>query len=135
MVAIYMKRKTAGAFTLGIVAVMALAACGSSAKTTVSPSEQPSVTSAPTTTSSGPAATPVVKTATVGTVGTVLVDDTGLTLYTVTSNGAPVACTGQCATFWPPLMLSAGRTSAGAAVGVSGLGTTPANGGTQVTDN
>jgi predicted lipoprotein with Yx(FWY)xxD motif len=136
-VAIQMKIKHARAITLGIVAVtaaaFALAACGSSSKATVSPNAQPSATTS-TTSGGASSAQPVVKVAMVGTVGNVLVDDTGLTLYTLTKDGAPVACTGQCATFWPPLILPAGTTTAVGDMGVTGLGTAKVSGRVQVTD-
>jgi predicted lipoprotein with Yx(FWY)xxD motif len=128
-----MKAKLAGALTLGIVAALALAACGSSSKATVSPNAQPSVTAPAPSTGSGAQA--VVKAATVGTVGSVLVDDTGLTLYTLTNNGQPVACTGPCAALWPPLTLPAGTTTAAGGAGVTGLGTTKSANGVQVTAN
>jgi len=131
-----MKVKYAGALALGTVAMLALAACGSSDKATVSPGAQPSATTPSTSTpATGGAATAVVKTATVGTVGSVLVDDTGLTLYTLTNNGQPVACTGQCATLWPPLTLPAGTTTATGGAGVTGLGTAKSANGVQVTAN
>jgi predicted lipoprotein with Yx(FWY)xxD motif len=136
-VAIQMKIKHTRAITLGIVgatvAAFALAACGSSSKATVSPNAQPSATTS-TTTGAAPTAQAAVKVAMVGTVGNVLVDDTGLTLYTLTKDGAPVACTGQCATFWPPLVLPAGTTTAVGDSGVTGLGTMKVSGGLQVTD-
>jgi predicted lipoprotein with Yx(FWY)xxD motif len=56
-----------------------------------------------------------------------------MTLYTLTKNGAPVACSGQCATVWPPLLVPAGTTTVAATMGVTGLGTAPGDGGTQVT--
>jgi predicted lipoprotein with Yx(FWY)xxD motif len=132
-----MKIKHARAITVGIagvvVATFALAACGSSSKATVSPNAQPSATTS-TTTDGATTAPAVVKVAMVGTVGNVLVDETGLTLYTLTKDGTPVACTGQCATFWPPLMLSAGTTTEVGDTGVTGLGTAKVTGGVQVTD-
>lgn len=76
-----------------------LAACSSS---TPSPSPTPSptaVTDLPTATS---AATVTVQDSRIG---RVLADADGLTLYILTAdprNGS--ACTGQCATAWPPLM-------------------------------
>jgi predicted lipoprotein with Yx(FWY)xxD motif len=128
-----MKFTHARVLTLGIVAAFGLAACGSSAKASVSPGAQPPASDS---TSVAANAAPVVKAATVGNVGSVLVDtQQGLTLYTLTSAGKPVPCTGQCATFWPPLMLPAGTTSAVGAAGVSGLGTVSASGGMQVTAN
>jgi predicted lipoprotein with Yx(FWY)xxD motif len=115
---------------LGLLALMALAACGSS-KATVTPAAQPS---APTSTSA-PTATPVVMTATVSKFGSVLVDGKGMTLYTLTNGGKQVACTGQCATLWPPLLLPAGTMTAMGASGLTGLGTATAAGGLQVTEN
>jgi predicted lipoprotein with Yx(FWY)xxD motif len=125
---------------VGLVAALALAACGSSSKTAVSPGAQPQATStttaaasSPTTTgASGPA---VVKTADTAKFGSILVDAKGMTLYTLTNAGAPVACTGQCATFWPPLVLAAGATTPVGGTGVTGLGTAMATDGTQVTQN
>ena len=38
--------------------------------------------------------------------GKVLADANGMTLYTLTSNGAAVPCTDTCAAVWPPLMAS-----------------------------
>ncbi|MDQ1433756.1 MAG: hypothetical protein QOF59_572 [Actinomycetota bacterium] len=130
-----MKLTHARALTLGIVATFALAACGSSSKASVSPKAQSSATTSTTGAPSTATAKPVVKISMVGTVGSVLVDDTGLTLYTLTKSGAPIACTGQCATFWPPLTLPAGTTTAVGDSGVTGLGTAKVSGGLQVTAN
>ena len=63
---------------------------------------------------------PTVKIAKVPGVGSVLVASDGHTLYTLTNNGAAVACTGQCAAAWPPLMAN-GKPKG--AKGVSRLGT------------
>jgi predicted lipoprotein with Yx(FWY)xxD motif len=52
--------------------------------------------------------------ATVPGVGTVLVDAQRHALYTLTNNGAAVACTGTCATAWPPLTVAAGAKVKGA---------------------
>lgn len=112
--------------------IVLLVACGSSssnksAKTSSTTAKTPSTTAA-----SAPA---VVKNATSATLGTILVDDTGKTVYTLTNNGQPVACTGQCPTFWPPLLLPAGTTTATGGAGVTGLATTAAAGGQQVTQD
>jgi predicted lipoprotein with Yx(FWY)xxD motif len=118
-------------FVLAAFAVVLLAACGSSSST-ASPAASSSTTGSKTKTSSPP----VVMAATNATLGTVLVDVAGKTLYTLTNaSGAPVACTGQCLTFWPPLLLPTGATTASGATGVTGLGTVSAGGGTQVTEN
>ncbi len=51
--------------------------------------------------------TPTVSVAKVKGVGKVLTDSKGKTLYTLTdASGSAVDCTGQCATFWPPLTSS-----------------------------
>jgi predicted lipoprotein with Yx(FWY)xxD motif len=73
-------------------------------------------------TSSGPKVT--VGTRKLSGVGTVLVDAKGRTLYTLTNAGQAVACTGDCAAAWPPLLVPAGSTPKGAK-GVSGLGLVP----------
>jgi predicted lipoprotein with Yx(FWY)xxD motif len=80
------------------------------------------------------ASKPVVMTASTK-LGSRLVDGDGMTLYTLSNAGKPVPCTGQCATFWPPLLLPAGTMTAMGAAGVTGLGTATANGGAQVTVN
>jgi predicted lipoprotein with Yx(FWY)xxD motif len=129
-------RQGSAAVAVGFAALLTLAACGSSSKASVAPGAQPTTAStAPTPTTKGATAAAVVKTSASAKFGSILVDSTGMTLYTLTNAGAPVACTGQCATFWPPLMLAHGATTAVGAAGVTGLGTTTVAGGTQVTDN
>ena len=124
---------------VGLTAVLALAACGSSGspKAAVAPGAQPSADSSPTVAPTSPTKSTgaaVVATTTNAKFGSILVDARGRTLYTLTdASGSPVACTGQCATFWPPLLLASGSTTAVGASGVTGLGI--ASGGTQVTDN
>ena len=56
-------------------------------------------------------------------VGIVLVDANGRTLYTLTNGGQAVACTGTCASVWPPLTVAAGSKPKGAK-GVTKLGVT-----------
>jgi predicted lipoprotein with Yx(FWY)xxD motif len=124
---------------LGLSALITLAACGSS-KASVTPSAQPSVptsTSAPTPTTkkSATSSTPVVMTASTSQFGSVLVDGKGMTVYTLTNGGKQVLCTGECATFWPPLLLPSNMMTALGASGVIGLGTATAAGGLQVTEN
>jgi predicted lipoprotein with Yx(FWY)xxD motif len=119
------------------VAAIGLAACGSSSSTTATKPKAttPQATGSPTTgspTTSGAAA--VVDTAANAKLGQLLVDAKGLTLYTLTNAGTPVACTGQCLTFWPPLLLPSGTTTASGGAGVTGLGTVAGAGGTQVTE-
>ena len=66
--------------------------------------------------------------------GTVLVDGDGLTLYTHAGDSAThSACTGSCASAWPPLLVKAGTKVKGG-TGVHGAFTTfkRSDGGTQV---
>lgn len=121
-------RRTA-AFAIGITAVIVLAACGSSgsSKATVSPGAQPAASAA--------SSKADVNAATTAKLGTVLVDSRGMTLYTLEKNGAPVACTGACASAWPPLVLSGSASTPSSATGVTGLSTMTSADGTQVTEN
>jgi predicted lipoprotein with Yx(FWY)xxD motif len=56
---------------------------------------------------------------------TILVDQSGRTLYHITSDtGRHVTCSGACATIWPPLVIPKGTTpSAGPGIVKSKLGT------------
>ena len=61
--------------------------------------------------------------------GTILVDSKGRTLYLFEKDKhGKSACSGQCAAFWPPLITS-GKPGAGAGVKASLLGTTSRAGG------
>jgi predicted lipoprotein with Yx(FWY)xxD motif len=65
--------------------------------------------------------------------GTVLTNKQGFTLYYFTpEQGGTVACTGACATIWPPLTVTGSPT---AASGITGTLGTVANGGMEVTYN
>jgi len=68
--------------------------------------------------------------------GSVLVDAKGRTLYLFEADKGPMsACSGACASVWPPLTTS-GKPSAGAGVTASKLGTTKrSDGATEVTYN
>jgi len=81
------------------------------------------------------ASAPLVSTATTG-LGRILVDSRGHTLYLFEGDkNGKSACTGKCATFWPPL-IAAGKPRAGAGVKASLLGQTKrADGRMQVTYN
>jgi predicted lipoprotein with Yx(FWY)xxD motif len=112
---------------LGGLALVA-AACGSSAATpttTTHPLANPPAT-APT---SGAV---TVTSARVGSLGTILVSQSGLTLYRYTPDGkGKTTCTGTCAVDWPPLTLPAGTTTPTGSGGVSttALGTITRPGG------
>ena len=107
---------------LGAAAVIALAACGGSSSS--------SSKKTTTTTSKGAAAAAVVKTANSSTLGTIAVDSTGKTVYTLTNGSQQVPCTGMCQTVWPPVSLPAGTTKA-TGTGVKNVAAM----GTQVTIN
>ena len=112
-------------------AVVLLAACGSSDSGSASSS-----TSSTSTTSADPGrktSTVVVKTAEHPELGTILVDADGKTLYTLTTGGQAVACTGACLDAWPPLLLPSGSTTATGTPDVKDLGTAPDGTDVQVT--
>lgn len=99
-----------------IFVVAGLAAC-SSAATPVPPTPAPA-TPAAAATSAPPAANgSVIKTATVGSAGTLIVaSSNGMTVYTFAKDvkdSGKSACSGGCATTWPPLTVPAGTTPAG----------------------
>src|SRR5664279_4592782 len=128
--------------TAAIVSLAGLAAACSGAAT-AAPASSPSPAPAASVAASAPAAAggPVVMTATVGTVGTLVVaSSNGMTLYTFdkdVANSGTSACTGGCIAKWPALTVPAGSTPT-AASGITGkLGTiTRADDGTlQVTYN
>jgi predicted lipoprotein with Yx(FWY)xxD motif len=76
----------------------------------------------------------VVSEVTVAKYGKVLVDQKGLVLYYDTANKpSHVACTADCLTAWPPLVLPKGQTTALAGTGVTGLGKVKGPSGLQVT--
>lgn len=101
---------------LGVVLLVS-AACGSSGAT------PPSSTSGQgsTTTSTAASGPTVVKLASVGTFGPVLVDSAGMTLYRYTPDGRDTSvCTGGCASVWPPLTVPAGTTAPTGGAGIQG---------------
>ena len=74
------------------------AACGSSSSPTTTGN------AASTSTTGSPHASPGLSTRKVSGLGTILTNESGRTLYTYTpEKGGKVACTGSCATTWPPL--------------------------------
>ncbi|HEY3724650.1 MAG TPA: hypothetical protein VGN59_14960 [Acidimicrobiia bacterium] len=99
--------------TAVLAAVVGLAACGSSS----SSSPATSTTKA----ASQPTAAAVIKTTDNATLGKILVDANGKTVYTLTNAGAAVACTGGCLSVWPAVMLPSGTSTATGGAGVTGL--------------
>ena len=109
---------------------LAVAACGGGGATAASPP--------PTSTASPPPKPPpvTVSVAHNGKPGQILVDSQGRTLYLFKADvGAKSACTGACATAWPPL-LAKDTPTAGTGLTASKLGTiTRSDGNHQVTYN
>ena len=76
-----------------------------------------------------------VSVVTVAKYGKILVNQAGLALYIDTKDKAPkhFACTGDCLTAWPPLVLPKGQATIAAPKGVTGLSTVVGPAGRQVT--
>jgi predicted lipoprotein with Yx(FWY)xxD motif len=134
----------AAAFGVPLAAVAVLAAaCGGSTSTAAAPntstttaappatSSQTTTTAPATTTAAAPAMT--LKTES-GSYGVWLADQTGRTLYILTSDkGTTSSCYAACATAWPPVLTTGAVAASGAAV-AGNLGTTTrTDGTTQVT--
>ena len=80
---------------------------------------------------------PVIKVSHNAKLGAIVVDTKGMTLYHLTSEHGKLACTGTCATFWPPVLWAGkGTPVLGAGLKASKLGTIKRpNGKLQVTYN
>ncbi|GAA4494736.1 lipoprotein [Actinoallomurus oryzae] len=102
---------------------------------TESPQSPPTSTESPGATTS-PAPGPVTINAKDTSLGKILVDDKGMTLYLFEKDkDGKSSCTGECATQWPPV-LTTEKATAGQGVDASKLGTTDRTDGTkQVTYN
>src|SRR6266511_2171212 len=96
-----------GLVALGAAAVIALAACGGSSDSSSSKKKKTTTTTA----KKGTAAAAVVKTAKTP-LGTIVVTSAGKTVYTLTSGGQQVPCSGACLQVWPAVTLPAGTTKA-----------------------
>jgi predicted lipoprotein with Yx(FWY)xxD motif len=109
----------------GPLIALAVAACGSSGHANAAPA-------APTTISGQPATVGVTSTS----LGQVLVDSQGRTLYLFQKDaGTTSTCTGPCATAWPPLRAS-GQPVVGKGANSALIGTTPrSDGAAQITYN
>ena len=115
-----MRRRTAaGILAAPVAASLLLAGCGSSSKTvkaaSTASSQAAPTAAAPTTL---PATTTTVaatlETASSPKLGQIIVDAQRFTLYMNTrEKGGTIACTGGCATEWPPLTVRAGATPTG----------------------
>jgi predicted lipoprotein with Yx(FWY)xxD motif len=124
------RRPTKFLATAAAVPVIALvvAGCGSGGSATAS--------TTPATTPSGSASAATVRVSAGGTLGQVLVDSHGRTLYLFEGDsGRQSACTGTCAATWPPLRAN-GKPVAGEGITASELGTSArTDGKPQVTYN
>ncbi len=106
------RRRGLGALAVGAGLALAAAGCGSA------------TTNGASTSSAGAGGTAaLVSTASNASLGQVLVDSQGLTLYYFKLDTSTKSdCTGACATTWPPLLLPSGVTTPTGS-GLSGLGT------------
>ena len=120
------KARVSAFVALGAAAVIALAACGGSS----SSSSSKSTTTKKSTGTAAAAGAAVVKTAKSSTLGTIVVDSTGKTVYTLTNGSQQVACSGTCLQVWPAVSLPVGTTKA-TGTGVKNVAAM----GTQVTIN
>jgi predicted lipoprotein with Yx(FWY)xxD motif len=111
------------AFSLGLLAVAALAGCGSSGN-----SGTTSTTTGGGTTPSSAAGS--IEVASVPKLGSILVDSQGRTLYLFQKDmGGKSSCSGSCAKVWPPDVTTASP-KAGSGVSASKLGTVKHSDGT-----
>ena len=80
---------------------------------------------------------PILKVSHNSRLGAIVVDAKGMTLYHLTSERGKVACTGTCASFWPPVLWAGkGKPALGAGLNSAKLGTIKRPNGTlQVTYN
>jgi predicted lipoprotein with Yx(FWY)xxD motif len=114
-------------FTLLVALTLIASACGAQA----TPTQAPAPSDMPPT--SAPA---MVNAGTSATLGSILVDDKGMTLYLFTNDTPNTStCYDKCATYWPPLLTN-GNAVGGSGTDASKFGTTTRKDGTtQVTYN
>jgi predicted lipoprotein with Yx(FWY)xxD motif len=98
-------KKPAALLTLPVAALI-IAGCGSSSSTTSSTA----TTSTSSTKSASSAPGPKVSAKSVSSLGPVLVNEEGKTLYVFAPDKeSKVTCQGECASIWPPLKLESGQ--------------------------
>jgi predicted lipoprotein with Yx(FWY)xxD motif len=124
-----MRARSLSAVLLTATLALGMAACGDDDNPTTTSAGGQTGGTAATTPATAPPTTPApkatVKTASTS-LGTVLVDGDGKTLYTWDRDTGPAStCVGNCAATWPALLLPAGVTSPVAGPGVSLLTTAP----------
>jgi predicted lipoprotein with Yx(FWY)xxD motif len=104
---------------LAALAVLA-AACGGSTASTASPIPSPSPAASPSAAATGT----TIAVVTNATLGQVLVDGKGMSVYLFVADTGPAStCYTSCATIWPPV-LTTGAPQAGTGANASLLGTT-----------
>jgi predicted lipoprotein with Yx(FWY)xxD motif len=107
-------------FSLAIFAAAAviIAGCSSSKHSTNLASATTTTAVAPTSTTAAPAG---LQAASSASLGMIVVDSSGMTLYRNTMEvGGKFVCTGSCTTAWPPLLVPAGGTPPAAGSGLTG---------------
>lgn len=109
-------------------ALLVLAGCGSSGGGNTSSAAKSTTTAAKSTKTAAPDASGVAKVKDDAMQGSILANDKGFTLYTLTSGGKAVACTGACLDAWPPATVPSG--TAASTLGGVKLGTTKSADGT-----
>jgi predicted lipoprotein with Yx(FWY)xxD motif len=127
-------RPLAALAAVAVVGVIA-AACGSSTPSASSSTTTTAATPAGTT-GSGSAGQTVADAMSDATLGSsILVDSSGMTLYKFSADSAGMsACSGTCATVWPPLTVASGTTPKGGSGASGTFGTiTRSDGSLQVT--
>ena len=135
-------RSVAAVAAVAAVAVVALiaAACGSStptaSKSKSSPSDTQAAAASPgTSAATGQVVADAMSNAKIG--STILVNSSGMTLYKFSADsGGTSACSGACATAWPPVTVASGTTPKGGSGATGTFGTITRSDGTkQVTYN
>lgn len=109
-----------------------IAACGSSGSST-SGSSVPSAAPSSAPTGSSVSSGAALKTASVGSLGTIVVDGKGMTVYRFdadTNNPPASHCSGSCASYWPPVLAGTGTPQV-AGVSSAMLGTVTRDDGTK----
>ncbi len=128
------RRLVAGAV---LSVALAAAACGSTPTSAVSGKTHANPNTAHSAGSGTSASAPAIRSTTNATLGTILVDPAGATLYRFTADqNGQSSCTGGCAQVWPPFTVAAGSkpVTASALVGTFATTTRP-DGTSQVTYN
>jgi predicted lipoprotein with Yx(FWY)xxD motif len=122
-----LRRLLPGAGLAAVAATVLLAACSSGSAATASGAANQNGGNQP-----------VLSTGQISSIGTVLTDQSGLTVYEAQQEaGGKIMCTGSCLSFWSPVTVDRGVTPHGASAitGVIGTIKRPDNGAIQLTVN